>query len=246
VVVAKDNTEQGSVPPQQVSWRSPGNFFVGVDLGQSTDPTAVCILEGYAEVGDPADGPRYFYDVRFLMRFPLGMSYPRMVTDIGTMLTRPPLNGSKCELLIDETGVGRAVGDIFDGAGLKPLRIAITAGNEATQSGMRRYSVPKQELVSTLDAMLNTGELRFAKELREAPTLQDELKDFRRHVSEAGRYSFSARDGKHDDLVLAVAIALWRAVKRKKYFGEDRSPPNVIRGYAHTKPHRSGRGGSHG
>jgi len=117
------------------------------------------------------------------------------------MLTRPPLNGSKVELIIDETGVGRAVGDIFNSHGIKPLRISIIAGNEATQSGYNRYSVPKQELVSTLDAMLHTGELRFAKELREAPTLQDELKDFRRHVSEAGRYSFSARDGKHDDLV---------------------------------------------
>ncbi|HEY6381147.1 MAG TPA: hypothetical protein VIY07_05020, partial [Pseudolabrys sp.] len=107
------------------------------------------------------------------------------------MLTRPPLNGSKVELIIDETGVGRAVGDIFNSHGIKPLRISIIAGNEATQT----------RAVSTLDAMLHTGELRFAKELREAPTLQDELKDFRRHVSEAGRYSFSARDGKHDDLV---------------------------------------------
>jgi hypothetical protein len=200
--------EQGTVPDPQVSWRSPGNFFVGVDLGQSTDPTALCILEGYSEVGDPADGPRYFYDVRHLMRFPLGLSYPRMVTDIGTMLTRPPLNGSKVELIIDETGVGRPVGDIFNSHGLKPLRITITA-----------------------------GELRFAKELREAPTLQDELKDFRRHVSEAGRYSFSARDGKHDDLVLAVAIALWRAVKRKARFDGPSKKPRVLYGYEHAKRH---------
>jgi hypothetical protein len=83
--------------------------------------------------------------------------------------------------------------------------------------------------------MLHTGELRFAKELREAPTLQDELKDFRRHVSEAGRYSFSARDGKHDDLVLAVAIALWRAVKRKKTFGSPSTPPRVHLGHEKSK-----------
>jgi hypothetical protein len=36
-----------------------------------------------------------------------------------------------------------------------------------------------------LDDKLHTGELRFAKELREAPAMESELKDFRRHVSEA-------------------------------------------------------------
>ena len=56
------------------------------------------------------------YDVRHLMRFPLGMSYPAMVNEIGLILTRPPLQGSPTELVIDETGVGRAVGDIFNEA----------------------------------------------------------------------------------------------------------------------------------
>jgi hypothetical protein len=81
-------------------------------------------------------------------------------------------------------------------------------------TGGRRYSASKSHLVSMLEAKLHTGELRFAKELREAPAMESELKDFRWHVSEAGRYSFEARGGTHDDLVLAVAIALWRAVKK--------------------------------
>ena len=219
-----------------MSWRSPNHYFVGVDLGQSQDPTALCILEAYEEVGDPAEPSRYCYDVRHLMRFPLGMSYPAMVNEIGLILSRPPLNGSPTELIIDETGVGRAVGDIFNQAGLKPIKVTITAGNEEAQNGYARFTVPKQVLVSTLDAMMHTGELRIAKDLRETPALESELKDFRRHVSEAGRYSYAARTGAHDDLVLAVAIALWRAVKRKKNFDDDpRSPPRVIHHYAKTK-----------
>ena len=129
---------------------------------------------------------------------------------------------SRCfttELVIDETGVGRAVGDIF---------------NEA-QNGFARFTVPKQILVSTLDAMMHTGELRIAKELRETPALETELKDFRRHVSEAGRYSFQTRIGAHDDLVLAVAIPLWRAVRRKKTFNRPSTPPRVRLGYASAK-----------
>jgi hypothetical protein len=39
----------------------------------------------------------------------------------------------------------------------------------------------------------------------------EELKDFQRKVSDAGRATYNARVGAHDDLVLAVAIALWFA-----------------------------------
>jgi hypothetical protein len=46
--------------------------------------------------------------------------------------------------------------------------------------------------------------------------MQEELKDFRRKVSAAGRATFEARVGKHDDLVLAVAIAIWTCVGRPK------------------------------
>jgi len=57
--------------------------------------------------------------------------------------------------------------------------------------------------------------LHVVAELRnDAGALQDELKDFRRHVSAAGRNTWSARTGAHDDLVLSVAIALWFATYR--------------------------------
>jgi hypothetical protein len=127
--------------------------------------------EACEEIGDPADPSRFCYDVRHLMRFPLGMLYPAMVNEIGLILSRPSLHGSPTELVIDETGVGRAVGDIFNQAGLKPIKVTITAGNEEGQSGPARFTVPKQILVSNLDAMMHTGELRIAKDLRETPAL---------------------------------------------------------------------------
>src|SRR6267154_884501 len=91
--------------------------------------------------------------------------------------------------------------------------LTITAGIEQSH-GYGGWHVSKQVLISTLDARLHTGELRFAKELLEAGAMQEELKDFRRKVSVAGRYTFEARVGKHDDLVLAVAIGLWTLVGR--------------------------------
>ncbi len=221
------------------SWRRIGveplqdHFVVGVDLGQASDPTAVCILDHHREVRDtwtttqlPSGGGTIKqdaderFDVRYLSRLPLGLSYPAMVEHIAEIIARPPLCG-KCQLVIDETSVGRPVGDIFEQTGLKPTRIAITAGAEPMMQGDRCWTVPKSVLISTLDARLHTAELRIAAELTEAGALAEELKEFRRKVSAAGRSSYEARVGKHDDLVLACAIALWVACQppRRIYVG---------------------------
>jgi hypothetical protein len=191
-------------------------YVLAADLGQSSDPTAIAILQHthafreWARGG--ADQVEDTFDVRHLQRLPLGLSYPAVVQEVAMLLARPPLAGN-CELVIDETGVGRAVADIFDTARMNPTRVTITAGIEQSHVN-GGWHVSKQILISTLDARLHTGELRFAKELLEAGTMQEELKDFRRKVSVAGRYTFEARVGKHDDLVLAVAIGLWAIVGR--------------------------------
>ncbi|MFL5011411.1 hypothetical protein [Rhizobium sp.] len=75
-------------------------------------------------------------------------------------------------------------------------------------------------LISTVDARLHVGELRFAAELTDAGALAEELKDFRRTVSAAGRASFNARQGKHDDLILSIAIALWWASRPRTGGGQ--------------------------
>jgi hypothetical protein len=54
---------------------------------------------------------------------------------------------------------------------------------------------------------LHTDELKIAAALSDAGALQEESKDFQRKVSDAGRATYNARLGAHDDLI-AVAIAL--------------------------------------
>jgi hypothetical protein len=200
--------------------RAVDRWIVGADLGQSTDPTAICVLHHRVvpvEKWTPnakaetwkQDRTEHF-DVRHLERLPLGLSYPVQVARVAALLQRPPLNAG-CTLIVDETGVGRAVADIFEAAGLRPLRVTITAGLETTQHGGNSWHVAKTALISGLDARLHTGELKIAAALSDAGALLDELKDFQRKVSYAGRATYAARTGAHDDLVLAVAIALWWA-----------------------------------
>jgi len=95
------------------------------------------------------------------------------------------------------------------------MNILITGGSEiARGDGPNTWHVPKQTLVSTLESRLHSGELKIAAALTEAGALADELKDFSRKVSEAGKVTFSARGGKHDDLVLAICIALFVVTNR--------------------------------
>src|SRR5262249_30316277 len=140
--------------PRSVRW------VVGVDLGQSSDPTAIAVLqhvrgfldpnseyERHTGTGDKPQIPAERVDVRHLERLPLGMSYPAVVERVQNILARPPLNGDArvkpAELVIDETGVGRAVGDIFADAGLRPQRVSITSGSDATWAGRDRWHVAK-------------------------------------------------------------------------------------------------------
>ena len=121
--------------------------------------------------------------------------------------------------LIDvDTGVEGVACHLFNelSIGLKDLVVSTLEVNA------RGLVVPKSALVSTLDAKLHTGELRFAPELLEAEAMKSELADFRRHVTRAGRSVFEARSSAHDDLVLAVSLALWRATGGGKPRGEIR------------------------
>ena len=75
--------------------------------------------------------------------------------------------------MIDETGVGRPVGDMFDAADLQPKRITITAGLESTNHVNSLY-VPKALLISNLEARSHSGELRIAAAANDASALKEE------------------------------------------------------------------------
>jgi hypothetical protein len=79
----------------------------------------------------------------------------------------------------------------------------------AQQSG-NTFHVPKTVLISTLESRMHTQELKVAPRLVEAGPFREELSDFERHVTDACRTTWSARVGKHDDIVLATSLAVLR------------------------------------
>jgi hypothetical protein len=105
------------------------------------------------------------YDVVHLERLRLNSSYVEQVAHVADVLSRPPLPQAGVDVVLDETGCGRPVADLFDAKGLQPQRVVITAGYDAERHGLRRWAVPKHLLVSGLDAALHTGRLKIAAAL---------------------------------------------------------------------------------
>ena len=179
-------------------------YTAGVDLGQSQDYTAICIVR---RVEEPGQKP--VFQVGHLERLPLNTPYPNIVGHVVDLLCRPQLRG-RAELVIDFTGVGRPVFDMFRVQGVSPIGVSITGGTAITNDGLI-WSVPKGHLISRVQALLHDGRLKIHSDLVDASALVNELQNFRAEFSDTGYIKFNARSGTHDDLVLALAIALWRA-----------------------------------
>src|SRR5262249_46163304 len=140
------------------------DFFVGVDLGQSRDFTAIAVVERGEHVTDAAAplrrrpyiltgapsaataaAPVKLYDVRHCGRPRLGTPYPDVVRRVCDLLGRL---GTGATLVVDATGVGRPVVDLFEAAHVYPIAVTLTGGAGFAESG-RSCRVPKRDLVAT-------------------------------------------------------------------------------------------------
>jgi threonine dehydrogenase-like Zn-dependent dehydrogenase len=181
------------------------SYLVGLDLGQARDFTALAILERSAH---PVRAERTFA-VRHLERFPLGTSYPMICDRLVALFAQQPLSGAT--LVVDQTGVGRAVIDMIcrarPRATIRP--ITITAGHEVVPDGLG-WHVPKKDLVGALQVLIQTHRLQVARMLSMASVLVKELETFRVKITISANETFESwRERDHDDLVLAVAMAAW-------------------------------------
>ena len=187
------------------------SYIVGVDLGQANDYTAVIVVQRH-EPQPPATAPTL--DVRYIHRYALGTPYPTIVGSVVDLVRRPPLHGAT-RLVVDATGVGRPIVDLLRGAYRGPLiPVTITAGGAPTRAPDGYWHLAKRDLIGGVQALLQSGRLRLSSGLAETPLLIAELQTYQVKISDAGHDSYNAREGKHDDLVLALALACWLGQQR--------------------------------
>jgi len=65
-------------------------------------------------------------------------------------------------------------------------------------------------LISRLQSLLFEQRLKVSDKLDEAKAFLDELRDFRVEFTASGHMTYNARNGRHDDMIAAAAVAAWR------------------------------------
>jgi phage FluMu gp28-like protein len=182
--------------------------YIGVDLGKRRDHTAIAIVEKWRDE----------LLVRHLERVPLGTSYTGVVARVVEIVQRV----GSCAVAVDGTGVGEPVVDALrrTGMGCEITAVTITGGEKQTRNGLR-YSVPKQDLIAVVQMAMEKGQLKVARKLEDAGALVKELQNVRMTAGlAAGKVRIGADGyGEHDDLVIALALACWRAQRRENGFG---------------------------
>jgi hypothetical protein len=198
-------------------------------LPSSTTPgNALRATQMNREYGRPAYPPMH---LRHLVRYGGGLRYFEIVDRVKRLMHRLIVHPTyrkypyRAALLADATGVGRAVVDSFSDRDVWPIPVTIHGGStvmvepgydsDASYDRVNRkqvaYRVPKKDLVSAVQVLLQTDRLRFASCLPLIDALKQELLTFRmKHDPNTAHESFEHwRERDHDDLVLAVALACW-------------------------------------
>jgi hypothetical protein len=200
-------------------------YIVGVDLGKAQDFTAIAVLDRSKVMftaADPATRQRVSAVRTRLVameRVALATTYPDIVGRVEQVvktLANAPATVDRTRavvtLVVDATGVGGPVVDMLRAARLPctMVPVEITGGSAETRSG-ETWRVPKRDLVVGLQTTLQQKALEIAARLPMRGELMNELLAMRATLTEGGRDAYAAKEGTHDDLVIALALAVWRA-----------------------------------
>jgi hypothetical protein len=194
------------------------DYIVSVDLLQVNDPTAIVVLSVQYALEPVTAPPRYFCGH---IEQHLGKSYPWIVARVQWLL-RHLRDPGQCWLVLDITGCGRPVYDMFVAVQTQPMGITITGGDQVSQDG-HVYRVPKRDVIASLQVSLQTGRFKVFDQLPLAELMTTELLAFRVKIDiSSGHDSYSSwREKMHDDLVLSAAMGTWFGDRHAK----QRLPP---------------------
>ena len=184
------------------------DYFLGLDLGQRVDHTAMALVTPVMENNGGVDYVRWVQPkverlrVVYLDRLPLGTRYFDVARRVRELMGRVQ-GPRRCEVVADATGAGLPVVEILRTASIAAtiVPVTITSGGEARR-GTSAWHVPRRDLLSKLVLELEQDRLRLPAHSPLAGRLREEI---------AGVQAGAGRGGAHDDLVFALALAVWRA-----------------------------------
>ena len=192
------------------------------DIGKKQDATTSGAFTITPEFYDGGDGKRRvatflevgFLDKRRMSDMELGDFTSEMMQSLSF--------GDNSVLLIDGTGIGEAVYDIYTAHGLDPVKIIFTSGETAAVENKREqfskkfgavsgYKVPKIDMISAAQVIFQQGRIRFAEDIDFRDECFQQLQAFVGKVNEKThnvKYENLTEDI-HDDFVTMIIQACW-------------------------------------
>jgi len=179
-------------------------YLLGLDLGQQNDYSVLSVLELNKDNLTQQVG----YSLVYLKRYALKTSYITIADNVK-LITNSNKFLDKHALVIDQTGVGRPVMDVFKDNNIRPFGITITGGNSTNWEGRREIKVPKRDIVSSLQVVFQNKRIKIAGNLPDIDLIKKELLYFRSKISNSGHDSYAAISSMHDDIVMSIGLAIW-------------------------------------
>ncbi len=183
---------------------------IGVDLGKVSDYTGIVVAETYwPESLAPGDRPRLRHRLRWIERLPLGVDYQLQVDRIALVAEQSRALGST-SIIIDATGLGRPVVDLLRRSTSVTVRpITFTSGEHEAIADDGTRGVPKADLEAAFELVYQSRRWEHTPDCPGVDALVEELRAMRRKLTIRGHVLFEASLGAHDDLVMALWLAVW-------------------------------------
>lgn len=191
-------------------------YVVGVDLGSLQDPTAISIIHD-SQTPLPEWGKGYVQKLAAreltvvqAFRLQIGIDWSVITDFIARLMAIEPLVTDGA-LWIDQTGLGQPAGAMLRERRVTFSGVTITAGDAYNEVEFNRYRCSKLYLLSNMATLLQSGELKIARGIKDAKAFMQQAEDFVVTHTSAGNVTFGTSEGRHDDLLLATAIAAFGA-----------------------------------
>jgi len=179
-------------------------FLISLDPAQLRDWSALAAIDMQYRPKEK----RFGYNLQGMHR-KQGLPYDQIVDWVLKALKNPTFNQEEPPtFLLDSTGVGVAVNDMFKAKGIRSKAITITTGEIFTRVGSA-YHVGKARLIGTFLGAYDAGKVWINPNMPIYPQLEKELLGFRAEMNAQGRAKFEAEPGEHDDMLFALAMAVW-------------------------------------
>ncbi|MFN0105510.1 MAG: hypothetical protein ACKV2U_25910 [Bryobacteraceae bacterium] len=174
-------------------------YFVGVDLGRDRDHSAIAVM------ALRSDHTGLALRLGALQRVPLGTGYIEVIQRLLHVVATLGCMAGRIHVVVDSAGPGQVVVELIREKRLDIRLVAalLSGGRETGRSPSGAVTVPRRELMTNLRRLLESRAIRIPRNLAHIRELEVEIAAVR---PEGGQYA-------HDDLVVAVGLAAWQAVR---------------------------------